>query len=127
MAKLTSPEQLSDAIKEILDDYSDELEKNIGEVMGKVAQKGVQMLKSTSPKSKTSPHKGMYARGWKVSVENHRNLTHEAVIYNVHAGIPHLLENGHLTRNGKRTRAQTHIAPVEDTLLKEFNVEELIP
>lgn len=127
MGRPVTPDQLASEIQKILDDYSDDLKENIGEAMQKVGRKGVQMLQSTSPKAQNSPHSGMYAKGWKLSVENHRNLTHNAVIYNVHAGMPHLLEYGHLMRNGKRSKAQPHIKNVEDTLLQEFNEKELLP
>lgn len=127
MGRPITPDQLSAEIQSILDAYADDLEENIGKVMGEVGRKGVQMLQSTSPKAKNSPYSGMYAKGWKLSVENHRGLTHNAVIYNVHAGMPHLLEYGHLMRNGKRSNAQPHIKKVEETILQEFNEETLIP
>lgn len=126
MGKPVTPDQLADAIQSILKDYEGELDEKIGEAMKKVSQKGVQMLKTTSPIADHTPQKGAYAKGWKVSVSNHRNLTHEAVIYNAHPGLTHLLEHGHPTRNGGRTKEQPHIKPVEDTLLKEFNMEELL-
>ena len=127
MGRPVTPDRLASEIQNILDEYSDDLKENIGEVMGKVGRKGVQMLQSTSPKAEKSQYSGTYAKGWKLSVENHRNLTHNAVIYNVHAGMPHLLEYGHLMRNGKRSKAHPHIQQVEDTLLQEFNEETLIP
>lgn len=128
MGKPVTPEQLADEIQKILDDYADELDEKMGEVMNKVANKGVQMLRETSPKSKNSQYSGTYAKGWTKSVENHRDLTHEAVIYNKHAGMPHLLENPHMMRNGKRWNPQgEHIKPVADTLADEFNVEDLLP
>lgn len=126
MCRPVTPDQLASEIQKILDVYSDDLNDNIGEAMQKVGRKGVQMLQSTSPKAEKSPYSGTYAKGWKLSVENHRNLTHEAVIYNIHAGLPHLLEHGHLLRNGKRSKEQEHIAPVEKTLIEEF-VEEVAP
>ena len=126
MGKVTTLDQLSEAINEILEDYGDELGEKIGEATKKIAQKGVQLLKATSPVADNTPLKGAYARGWRVSVENHRDLTHSATIYNVHPGLPHLLEYGHPTRNGGRTKAQPHIGKVEDLLYEEFNVEELI-
>lgn len=127
MGKPVTPEQLASEIQKILDDYADELDTKMSEVMSKVARKGVQMLKETSPKAKNHPMSGEYAKSWTMSVENHRDLTHEAVIYNKHAGMPHLIENGHLLRNGKRSQPQTHIAKVADTIGEEFNVEDILP
>lgn len=128
MGKPVTTDELASEIQKILDKYKDDLDDKIGEVMGKVARKGVQMLRETSPKAgKGNPFSGTYAKGWTMSVENHRDLTHEAVIYNRHAGMPHLIENGHLKRNGKRTKPQEHIEPVRQTLADEFNEEELLP
>lgn len=126
MAKVTTLDQFSEAVAEILEEYEGELDEKIGEATKKIAQKGVQLLKATSPVAANTPLKGAYAKGWRVSVENHRNLTHSATIYNIHPGLPHLLEFGHPTRNGGRTQAQPHIAKVEDRLLEDFNVEELL-
>lgn len=126
MAKPVTLDELSDEIQKILDSYGEELDKNLGEAVGKVARKGAQLLQATSPVADNTPLKGAYAKGWKVSVENHRDLTHEATIYNVHPGLPHLLEYGHPTRNGGRVDPQPHIKKVEERLLDEFNVEELL-
>ena len=127
MDKPVTPEQLADEIQKILKDYEGELDEKIGEAMDKVATKGVQLLKEKSPVAENSPYKGTYRKGWTKSVENHRNLTHEAVIYNRHPGMPHLLEHGHLARNGRRVPGVEHIKPVEETLEKEFNVEDILP
>ena len=68
MGRPVTPDQLASEIQKILDDYSDDLNDNIGEAMQKVGRKGVQMLQSTSPKAKNSPYSGTYAKGWKLSV-----------------------------------------------------------
>lgn len=127
MGKPVTPDQLASEIEKILKSYEGDLDRKVGEAMGKVARKGVQMLKATSPKAENSEYSGEYANSWTMSVENHRDLTHEAVIYNKHAGMPHLLENGHLMRNGKRTKKQEHIKPVADVLASDFRVEDLLP
>ena len=58
---------------------------------------------------------GAYANGWMVTKEKKRL----SVVATVHGKKPtyalaHLLENGHAKRNGGRTAARVHIAPVND-------------
>jgi len=55
-------------------------------------------------------------------------LSTTVTIYNDHPALPHLLEYGHVTRNGTgRTYAPTpahaHIAPVEKELVETFERE----
>ena len=53
----------------------------------------------------------------------------ECTIYNgTSYQLTHLLENGHLTRNGKKVPAIKHIEPVEQKCIKEYqkNVETII-
>lgn len=111
-----TPDNLGDAIKEILDEYGDEANKNIEEITTRIAKKGVQALRSASSVFNGTKYKS----GWKVEFENTR-LTKTAKIWNAKVpGLPHLLENGHLNRDGSRTPGRTHIAPVEDQLVREY-------
>ena len=41
-------------------------------------------------------------------------------LYSKVPGLPHLLENGHAKRGGGRVPGKTHIAPVEQELIKQF-------
>jgi hypothetical protein len=47
------------------------------------------------------------------------------IIYNEHPGLPHLLEYGHVSRNGTgRTYGEVpgheHIQPVEEEMVRDF-------
>lgn len=120
MAKIVSIDGLAAAVEEILEEYRTEVERGTKECVQKAAKAGVAALKGTSPS-----HTGAYAGGWTSKVEEGR-LGATATIYNgKKPGLPHLLEHGHVTRNGTdrtfgSTPAQVHIAPVEEELISGF-------
>ena len=120
MARAVGLEGLSDAIAEILQEYATEAERGTKECVQKAAKAGVKALKETSPKQS-----GNYASGWTSKVEEGR-FGANAIIYNSKKpGLAHLLEHGHVTRNGtgrtfRPTPAHVHIKPVEDQLVADF-------
>ena len=85
----------------------------------KAAQKAKATLKKTSPRSKGKGSYGKhYADQW-AAREEFTRLTKDAVIYNKAPTyrLAHLLEYGHLTRDGRRVQGQPHIKPVEETVI----------
>ena len=121
MARAVGLEGLSDAIAEILQEYATEAERGTKECVQKAAKAGVKALKETSP-SRTADG---YASGWTSKTEEGR-FGATAIIYNKKKpGLAHLLENGHVTRNGtgrtfRPTPAHVHVKPVEDQLVADF-------
>ncbi len=110
-------------IKDILNDYSLDVQESIQEEAEKVAKKGVNDLKVNSPK-----RTGKYAKGWRVKTIKGKGFV-ECTIHNAtNYQLTHLLEKGHLTRTGKKVAAKKHIEPVEQKLIKEYqkNVETII-
>lgn len=81
----------------------------MSESVEEVAKEAAKKLKQTSPGT------GRYHKGWAVKNERGR-LTCAAIVYGKHGTyqLAHLLENGHLMRNGKRSKAIVHIKPVAD-------------
>ena len=114
---------LRNAVNQALNvDYFGDINEIVKEVVPKVAKDAAKKLKSESPKGKT----GKYAKGWSVQVENGRIKT-EASVYGKTGTyqLAHLLEFGHVTRNGTgrtfgRTGARVHIAPVEEWASQEL-------
>lgn len=115
--KKVTMEQLPEAIREILDEYAGEINRFLPEITEEVGKTGVKALR-TSAKQKFNGKK--YAGGWRsVSERNRYGAT--VTIYNGRLpGLPHLLEHGHANRGGGRTEGRVHIAPVEETLIKDF-------
>lgn len=128
MARKTALDKLNEAIAGILTEYGEDVNKNVGKIAEAMGKKGVQALRRES-RTKLKVHTGKYSKGWKMQVERGRMST-KVTIYNDHPALPHLLENGHATKNqtGKlyeRTPGHPHIAPVEKELVEAFEREVL--
>ena len=119
MAKRVGLDGLSDAIAEILGRYADGVTRDVNDCVRQTAKAGVKALRETSP-----VRTGKYAKGWAAQFENGR-LGTTATIYNGdYPGLVHLLEHGHVGRNGTGWQgfvpAHVHVAPVEAQLIEAF-------
>lgn len=128
MAKVTA-NNFADEIQKILDEYGEEVDKNLSEITTRIGKKGAELLKSESlgkfPNSKR--HKKRYGSTWTATAERKRLYT-TVTIHNNQPGLPHLLENGHLVKDGTgrilgEAKAHPHIYDVEQKLEKEFEKE----
>ena len=100
-------ENIEKIIKELQSDVSQALEK----ISKDVAKEGIAKLKSDSPK-----RSGTYAKGWG-QTKNKDSI----IINNKKRGnITHLLEKGHVKRNGGRVAPRKHIEPVDEWIQKEL-------
>lgn len=116
-------------INEILNDYSHDIQDAITEEAIRIAKDGQNKLKKTSPiNKKSTSHKGRYAKGWRVKTEKGRGFVNCTIYNATDYQLTHLLENGHLTRNGKKTTPIKHIEPVHDECCDEFEkgVENIV-
>lgn len=128
MATRKTPiDKLGDEISRILSEYADDVNTAMGDLVKKTVQRGAQELRSAS-KTAVTQHSGDYASGWTSRVETTR-LAVSGTIYNAKKpGLPHLLEHGHVIRNGTgRTfgsvQAREHIQTVEEQLIETFETE----
>ncbi|MBR2697951.1 MAG: HK97 gp10 family phage protein [Clostridia bacterium] len=125
-ARKTPVEKLNSAIIDILSEYEADIQGNLERIVPEIGKKGVQALKAEARK-KLNQDTGEYVKSWKYQV-NKQRLSTTVTIYNDHPGLPHLLEYGHVTRNGTKrtfppTPAHPHIAPVADELVETFERE----
>ena len=114
---MATADNFAAAIQKILKEYQEDTTKNVKQLAKKFAQKGAKEVKAASGQFGGS---GRYASGWTSKFEENR-LSAQGIIYNQNVpGLPHLLENGHALRGGGRAPGRTHIAPVEEKLIEEF-------
>lgn len=113
-------DRLADNIEKILQEYEGEVLDKTDSVLKDISKAGARAVRQSSPKKS-----GEYSRGWTVTIEGDR-VAKSAYIHNGKLpGLPHLLENGHVTKNGTgrtygNTKAHVHIAPVEQMLIETY-------
>lgn len=113
MSKKIKPDQLSQTILEELKNYEEVTEEAAWNGVVETSQDALQQLRSAHPSgSEQYGSWKKYNKGWTVK-KTKRDKTaqiHNATDYQ----LTHLLEKGHALRQGGRTRAFPHIAPVAD-------------
>jgi hypothetical protein len=106
--------KVDDIAKEIakqISQYTSLVEEEIGLAKEELTKEGVSLLRANSP-IKT----GGYAKGWRLKKSGKNMIIYNATNYQ----LTHLLEHGHVKRDGGRTQAIPHIGPVEEKIVKEF-------
>lgn len=118
MSKKVNVDGLAKAIEDVLMDFIDVTDEACEKGVSETAKTAVKELRSAHPSGsgKYGSWDKKYNKGWKVMQTKtdkryHRKATiHNATDYQ----LTHLLEKGHALRQGGRTRAFPHIAPVAD-------------
>lgn len=124
-AKLTA-DNFAAEVGKILSKYEEEISDSLGEITQDVAKAGATAIKNEANEKFKDVHlkKGRYGSGWTTTITKDTRLNKVVTIHNAkYPGLPHLLENGHLNRNGSRTPGRPHIAPVEDQIAEKFEKE----
>lgn len=123
MSKAIKAENLDKELQEYLTQYKEDIDEEVIETTNTVIKEAKQELIQTSPRSGIARNTKYY-KGWAIkngiktrTVQN----KYTRVIWNkTNYQLTHLLEFGHATRNGGRTKAQPHIRPVEEKYGQEF-------
>ena len=122
MVVKVKPEQLDEAIRGQLEIYSAEVTKNLNVNLKEVADTTAETLKKGGAYKERT---GKYTPDWSVTARKAVSVTQDeqySVHNRKHYQLTHLLEKGHVTRNGSRTRAFEHILPAEQAA-EELAVE----
>jgi len=126
--KRIRPIQLQQTINKILEEYGEDVYKVLDDCVDDVAQEAAQKLKQVDHFAPGGSPTGAYSASW----DNEKQLTGyfftKQVVFNgEHYRLTHLLENGHVIRNGTgrtfgRTGAYPHIAPVNEWANEELPI-----
>ena len=119
------PDELKAVLYEMIKEFDSNVAQAAGEAAAEVSKDARQQLKSSSPK-----RSGKYASGWAIHTEKSKGIIREVSVHNiVKPGLTHLLEFGHVTKNGttrktgktlRRTPAHSHIEAVNTEVQEKF-------
>lgn len=116
---MTDIDNIADAITDAMQQYTNEVEEAIPNIVDDTTRTLVKEIRSAAPK-----RTGKYAKGWTSrklgekarSKEGYARLVCNPKRYSV----AHLLEHGHAKRGGGRTAGKPHIGPACDKVLPEM-------
>ena len=117
----TNRHNIGDVLNEILSEYADDINTDIGPAIKSVAEDAVRNIETSAPKRRKKS--GGYKDSWIAEKANVTRYEQNWVIYSNLPGLPHLLEFGHASRNGGRippSPAGGHIAPAEKKAAEEL-------
>lgn len=110
MNKEITIDYLGKAIQEMIEDYSEDVNGVVEDVLPKIGKKAVKDVKAKSP-----VNSGDYRKNWKMKIEKDR-LSTRLIVYNKKRYmLTQLLENGHAKRDGGKMEGVPHIKPAEES------------
>ena len=106
-------------IKEILNEYSLDIQEITSETADKYAKLVKQDLTNTSP-----VRTGKFKKGWRI-YKSKGKYEDTNIVYNTNAGLTQLLEKPHSTRNGRTITPKSagFMAKVESRRINEYERE----
>ena len=128
MNEIITPDEFAEALAEATRNMTEEVVEELENGLVDIANNAVEELKRLSPVYKGSSKKlkkGDYRKKWKCLVEKERGVT-RVTIYNQKGGLTHLLEHGHVVRNGTKrivgnAPAIPHISIAEEHAEKKID------
>ena len=110
------PDNLDTAIYETLESYATDITETVNELTLKAANELKKDISADAP-VKTGKQK----KSWRVTKEKLAGMSIVAVVHSTDYRKVHLLENGHLTRNGTtRTKPIRYVSTNEEKIVKQY-------
>lgn len=130
MGKKVTLDNFSKEVEKVLEEYQDDVSKNLDAIIKAMGQKGSQLLRNESSKAfpkGQGQSTGAYSKGWTATYQKNRLYAQVTIHNSKNAGLAHLLEHGHVIKSGGRTvgkySGKEHIEPVEKILIEEYEKE----
>lgn len=108
---MTKIQNLASEIVKEMEKYSKEIDQEMNDAKNEVSRNLKKELEIKSPKKL-----GIYKKGWRIKEFKTKNVVHNKTSYQ----LTHLLEHGHVLRNGKRSETKVHIRPAEEHAVNEY-------
>ncbi|MFJ3389546.1 HK97 gp10 family phage protein [Lysinibacillus sp. NPDC086135] len=112
---MTSIDNFANEIVKELQRFSKYVSEEVELAAKDVTKMSVKRLKSKSPVGHYAGG-GDYAKGWRVKKVGKNYTVYNATNYQ----LTHLLEHGHVNRDGSRAQAFPHIKDAEQEAIREF-------
>lgn len=107
---------LSDAISDIMNDYSTNVRETVNIEIDKAAKSLKKSISADAPVLT-----GTQKKSWRVTKEKLAGGDIKAIVHSTDYRKVHLLENGHVTRNGiTRTKPIHYVSKNEQELVEKF-------
>ena len=114
------PIDLESTVKNLLDEYGDEVYTVLSTSVEEVMDTAVDELHHATRFAPDGRISTKYAPSWEKIIEPASRLTTKVIVRNKdHYRLTHLLEKGHAKTGGGRVPAYPHIAPVNDKAQKD--------
>lgn len=112
------PNELSRAILKEIDQYSERVSENVDDAVGEIAKESRKKLRAVQSVKGSNIWRN-YPRGWTIKSKKTKGHRTEIVWNSRYYRLTHLLEHGHVIKNGTgrtygRTREFEHIGPINE-------------
>jgi len=113
-----SPNQLAKEILKELDTYTESVTEAVDAAVGEIAKESRKKLREVKSVQGSNVWHN-YPKGWTIKSKKRKGRREETVWNSRYYRLTHLLENGHVIKNGTgrtygRTRAFEHIGPINE-------------
>ena len=123
--------EVGSAVGDLLYQYSADIQYDVIKETDEAADKLLKLIKNQAPVDwRKVKRRGKYKRSWKVKTTKDTFAVYEKTVYasGKEYRLTHLLEFGHKTASGGRTKPQSHIKPAADRITSEYvnEIKEIV-
>ena len=119
MGRRVSIDALVDTVMEYLDEYADVSTEGMKKAVRKAGNTVKKEISANAPKDS-----GAYGKSWSVKNTKETSKSLEVTVYSRNRyQLAHLLEFGHAKRGGGRVAGKSHIAPAEESGIRQLESE----